>query len=337
MAKDTKKRPFYYRRAKWDGQKEDKTLQAILEECHDNMPTVGERTFQSGEGELRGADAERKAGVGFFLHIASYVPDERATTIDKARTSRRSNLYTETAADGREFLNGDIFILIKDNHLILCPSGVRESIAFSYINLVLKKCGFALMLASFQLEKIAKASKMALIAKEGVKAIELNASLYEASVLEIDESEKKNNRSKIDELVKKASELIEDMFSQDPELSEIRENENLDIKLSLSFDGREARRKGKPEGFGELGRSRLKKASEQIIQDLEKPSDELHFGDEDGFKIITGSGNVITPTEIRVSDAFYVKTFGKTLDKQDAFDKLEDYLGRLKISGVLVQ
>ena len=58
---------------------------------------------------------------------------------------------------------------------------------------------------------------------------------------------------------------------------------------------------------------------------------------EDGFKIVTMAGNVITPTEIRVSDSYHVKVFGKSIDKSDTFDKLKAYYDRLKSSGVLAQ
>nr|WP_298165289.1 hypothetical protein [uncultured Pseudomonas sp.] len=329
--KKTKKRPFYYRRAKWDELKKSKTLQALLESCHESLPTVGDRTFIAREGELRGADVEARPGEGLFLHIASYVPNEQTTTIEKSKRVKRSKLHAETASEGRDFLGGDIFVLVRDNHLILCPSGVRETVVHSYIYQILKKCGHSKMLASFELEKIAKASKMAMIANEGVKSIELNSSLYDASMTQIQSNKNTASQKKIDELLKKASELFEEMFAKDPELSEIKDQENLDIKISLNFDGRAARKKGQPVGFGELGRSRLKKTSEEIIKEFEDTND------DEGFKIVTGQGNVITPTEIRVSDFYHIKTFGKSIDKSDAFDKLKDYYEKLKGSGVLAQ
>ncbi|NYB20734.1 hypothetical protein [Pseudomonas aeruginosa] len=331
----TKKRPFYYRRAKWDEMNKEPSLEEILTICHEELSTVGDRTFLSGEGEIRGADADPRPGEGLFLHIASYVPDEQTTTIEKSKRVKRSRLHAEAASAGRDFLSGDIFALVKDNHLILCPSGVRESVVHSYIYNVLKKCKYSKMLASFDLEKIAKASKLAMVATEGVKSIELGASLYDASISEINVSKRKASQKKIDELLKKAAELFEDMFAKDPNLKEIKEQENLNIKISLNFDGREARRKGKPVGFGEIGKSRLKKTSEEIIKEYE---DKEYLGfDEDGFKIVTMAGNVITPTEIRVSDSYHVKVFGKSIDKSDTFDKLKGYYDRLKSSGVLAQ
>lgn len=327
----TKKRPFYYRRAKWDEQKKGKSLQALLEACHEVLPTVGDRTFTAGEGELRGADVDVRPGEGVFLHIASYVPNEQTTTIEKSKRAKRSKLHAETASEGRDFLGGDVFVLVRDNHLILCPSGVRETVVHSYIYQILKKCGHSKMLASLELEKIAKASKIAMIENEGVKSIELSSSLYDASMTEIQVNKKAASQKKIDELLKKAAELFEEMFAKDPELSEIKDQENLDIKISLNFDGREARRKGQPVGFGDLGRSRLKKTSEEIIKEFEDAKD------DEGFKIVTGQGNVITPTEIRVSDSYHVKVFGKSIDKGDAFDKLKHYYDKLKGSGVLSQ
>lgn len=83
-----------------------------------------------------------------------------------------------------------------------------------------------------------------MVATEGVKSIELGASLYDASISEMNVSKRKASQKKIDELLKKAAELFEDMFAKDPNLKEIKEQENLNIKISLNFDGREARRKG---------------------------------------------------------------------------------------------
>lgn len=331
----TKKRPFYYRRAGWDEINRDPTLEKILTDCHQALATVGDRTFVLGEGEIRGADADVRSGVGLFLHVASYVPDELTTTIEKTKVAKKSKLHAEPATAGREFLSGDIFVLVKDNHVILCPSGVRESVAHSYIYNVLKKSGHHRMLASFDLEKIAKASKLAMVAAEGVKSIELGSSLYDASISELNVAGKKASQKKIEDVLKRAAELFEDLFAQDPDLSEIKEQENLNIKISLNFDGREARRKNKPIGFGEIGRSRLNKTSEEIIKEYEaQPQLDV---EDDGFKIVTMAGNIITPNEIRVSDSFSVNTFGKSIDKADAFDKLSSYYDKLKKSGVLAQ
>lgn len=327
----TKKRPFYYRRAKWDEQRKDKSLEELLITSHVTLKTVGARTFIAGEGEIRGADFEARPGQGVFLHVASYVPDEQTTTIEKDTAATRTKLYAETASAGRNFLGGDIFVYVKDNHLILCPSGVRETVAFSYIYQVLQKCKHHRMLASFQLEKVAKASKLAMIASEGVKAIELNSSLYEASLDHVTAvaKKKKDSKFKVEELLKKTAEFIEEMFAEDADLKEIKEKENLDIKLSLRFDGREARKKGKAADFGVLGKSRLKKTSEAIVAEFEKGAL------EDGFIIVTGEGNTITPDEIRVSESFRVEVFGKSLNRDDAYLKLKGYYDKLKGSGVL--
>ncbi|HFE8883388.1 hypothetical protein HJ572_02240 [Pseudomonas aeruginosa] len=41
----TKKRPFYYRRAKWDEMNKEPSLEKILTICHEELSTVGDRTF----------------------------------------------------------------------------------------------------------------------------------------------------------------------------------------------------------------------------------------------------------------------------------------------------
>ncbi|QOR37144.1 hypothetical protein HNO52_00475 [Billgrantia diversa] len=111
---------------------------------------------------------------------------------------------------------------------------------------------------------------------------------------------------------------------------ETAEKENLNIKVSIKFDGMEARRHLKEPKFGEVGRRRLERTAEQVISEFEKD-------DDNGFVIITGANNRITSEEIRVSDSFRVKTLGKSLSKESAWTKLKEYYERLNADGVFKQ
>ena len=120
------------------------------------------------------------------------------------------------------------------------------------------------------------------------------------------------------------------LFGKDKDLKEIKEKENLNVRLTLKFDGREAMRHSKDPEFGVSGRSRLEKTAEGIIAEYDEDS-------EAGFIIETFSGNKITAEEIRVSDTYKVKTLGKSISKVAAWNILKEYHDRLDSEGVFSQ
>jgi len=212
-------------------------------------------------------------------------------------------------------LEGDIFFIVSGNHIVLCPSGARESVALSYINHSLRKAGLQRLLTRFSIEPVAKVDKVKLLEQEGVKKVSLNASLYEATV---DYTERKTTKMNL--LNGFAEEFIA-LFAKDSnkDLQEVEEMENLSVKLEISFD---SRKKG-----GELGRERLGKTAGMLIAD-----------DEDqGFTIITGGNKRLTADEIRISNKVRLAPHGNSVFRSGACDALEDYLVDLDESGMLEQ
>lgn len=321
----SKQKKFYYRRAAWE--KHSKwTLESLLHEAHEDNNTVGKRTFELSSGSvLRGANFKTKEDSGIFLHIASYVPNQPTSTIIKNPGLRKSKIDAEPAPEGKDYLGGDIFVLVKNDHVILCPSGVRETVAESYIINILNKCFDKKYSKNLTFETIAKVSKIKMIQEEGVKEIILGASLYDASIQEV--NMKKPN---ITDLRRYLADQIEQIFAKDPELKEIKEKENLNIKISIKFDGKQAMKHTKELGFGDIGKSRLSNASKNLIQSVED-------SENDGFVIVTGANNKISAEDILVSDTFRVKTLGKSLNYNDAWDRLEAYAKQLEKSGVFSQ
>ncbi len=250
---------------------------------------------------MRGANFQSESGQGLFLHVASYVPNQPTSTIAKNPRLKKSKIYAEPAPDGEDYLNGDIFVLIKNNHVILCPSGARESVAELYINNIIDKHFNKNISNNLSFEAVAKVSKIRMIQEEGVKEIILNASLYDASVQEI--NEKKPN---VSDLRKYLADQIEQIFARDANLKEIKEKENLNIKISIKFDGNKARKHTKELGYGDIGKQRLLSASNQLINQSE-------IDGNNGFIIVTGLNNKISAEDILVSDSFRVKTLGKSL------------------------
>ncbi len=325
---------LFYRRATWTNQEKD-TLESTLKICHENFKTTSQRTFKGLYGsEIQCARYLPKDKVGLFFQIASYVPGQSTTAIEESSaTSEKSDISEVVAPKGNNFLDGDIFLLVNRNNVILLQSGVRENVALNYMCQMLEKNAFKHALMSLEFLGIAKEDKVEMIQTQGVKAIELNASLYEASLMHLEkQNEKAQRETKVFDLPGIVADSLKQVFAKDKNLKEITEKENVNIKLSITFDGREAKKKKnkKDGGFGELGRSRLQKTSEMIVKEcLEE--------DLDGFTIITGDNNKIKSDEIVVSDNYRVKTFGKSLDQSDAFEKIEEYYFQLEHRGILTR
>jgi hypothetical protein len=321
-----KTRKFYYRRAEWDD-KGNATFESIMRSAHSTLDTVGKRTFAVSSGaEIRGAHFDDNSGI--YLQIASYVPNESTSIIDKKSNVKNSTVSAQSAPSGSDYLDGDVFVFIKDDHVILCPSGVREKVADAYFEQILRATNCWEMLKTFELDKIAKASKVEMIRDEGVKEIELNTSLYQASMMQIDKDD-----PEVSGFFKSISNQFLAIFSEDPDLNSIKANENLNVKLIVKFDGMEARRHLKDDKFGVAGRKRLSGTANNILNELT----DLDEVDDTGFVIVTGANNRITPQEVRVSDSYKVATLGKSLSRTSAFRKLKEYYDKLNKDGVLNQ
>lgn len=111
-SKKTKK--FYYRRATWT-ESVDYTLEQFLRGAHDHYTTTLERTFPGNYGtEMRGAKYKDGDSAGVFLQVASYVPDQPTSIIPKASSQESNSVISAvTPPEGNDFLDGDIFLLVK--------------------------------------------------------------------------------------------------------------------------------------------------------------------------------------------------------------------------------
>ncbi len=329
----SKVKRLMYRRASWTNQ-EKRTLEDLLKKCHDTFKTTAQRTVAGPYGsELQCAKYMIKKDIGLLFQIASYVPGQPTSAIEESSQSTTVSGITEVPAPvGNNFLDGDVFVLINGNNVIVLQSGVRESAALNYFEKMLNKKGDTEAAISLEFHGIAKEDKVKMIKNQGVKSIELNASLYEASLMHLERKAGKKRETRVLDLPGTVAETLKRVFAKDKSLKEITEKENVNIKLSISFDGKEAMRKEnkKDAAFGAVGKSRLEKASELIVK-------ESIDGGCEGFTIVTGDNNRIRPEEIVVSDNYKVKTFGNSLDQDDAFEKLQDYFAQLQHRGTLMK
>lgn len=222
----TRNKKLSYRRVTWTD-KNNETLEDCLKKAHEQFTTTASRTFPGkGGSEVTGADYKHKKGIGLFLQIVSYVPDQPTSTITKASTEKICAIEEAHAPHGKDYLSGDIFVLINKNDIILCTSGAREQIAAAYFRDMLIKFGLEDAALTIKMKKVAKCDKIKMIQKEGVKAIQLGASLFDAGLEHIN-SGLDNESPKISDLGKVIATQLKKVFAKDPTLKEINEKENI--------------------------------------------------------------------------------------------------------------
>ena len=310
--KKERQRTMLYRRASWvDGSGD---IQQKLKTAHGKLTTTKSRTFSHGDGEMQCLAFSEGDGRSLF-HVAYYVPEQPTSLVPFPSQDKSKDASQQAPPDSHNFMEGDIFFLVRGNHLVLCPSGASEGVAVSYINHVLRKTGNQDIINKFSIEPIADVDQVQLLHREGVKKVQLESSLYEAT-----EEYSERTTTKKTLLNSVARELLE-LFGKDkdPALRDIQEAENLTVKLEISFD---SRRKG-----GEVGRKRIEKTAEKLIADDEGQ----------GFKIVTGSGKTVSATQIRVSEKTLLLAHGKSVMRNAVWSKLSEYLQTLKQSGILEQ
>jgi hypothetical protein len=312
----TKQRTLFYRRVVWPG-KNSNNLEKLLVSAHQILTTTKKRTFPYNEVEIQGMKIKHDRDVGFFCHVASYVPGQSTSLVPSPADVKETDPLPQAPPNRHNFMEGDIFFLVNGDHIVLCPSGVRESIAVAYISNILQNSFNEGTVPIYSIEPIADVNKVNLLRQEGVKKIAMNASLYDASV---DYIERKTVQGKI---FSTAAKEILALFSldNDLELREIDKKENLTVRVEISFD---SRKKG-----GEIGKRRIESVANKIINDSDDGGD--------GFSIITTTGKRLTLDEVRLSEKATIAILGNSISRLDAWELLEQYMYSLKIKGMLEQ
>lgn len=307
----TKQKTLYYRRAAWLAPVQD-TLEGLLRAASERLTTTADRTFNYIDGEMQGMTIEA-ASRGLLLHVALYVPNQSRSTVPNPSRRRSSNANTEPPPEQHSFMDGDIFFLVNGNHIVLCPSGAREAVAIEYMESMLKTSGLADLVNQYKVVATADANMLALIHREGVKKINFDATLYDATMKY---NERKTTQNTFLNTMK---DEFFSLLSSDADRSDAESDmENLSVAVELKND-RRARR-------GRLASGPLDSIARSVIED-----------EDEGFKIVTGSGKELTRQSLRVRKRVTLPVHGSSVFRSSAFQELENYFRELESSGMLQQ
>jgi hypothetical protein len=302
-----------YRRAEWLADASGLTLEKCIRDACATLKAVQGRTISRGGQDTSIAKAEDQTKGGLFLHITSDTPGDEASVVPKVKPgAAEMNLKTEKPPPDGEWLDGDAFLYVKDDHVCLCSTGLREGAIGYFLQELFKKAKLRKDSVLFQLMKAADISKIKLIHSQGVKELELRATLYKATAEY--EKRKAHVSGALGLVGKQIKRFLKKPFDVTPD--------GLRVMLTLKTDKR----------FGSkevaLGSKHIEAMSADVIN---------HSGKDDDYVIVTKAGQKISPKEIFMRSKVLIDAQGKTVDRDKAWKELFHFFSVLKASGAVEQ
>lgn len=278
------------------------TLGNVLREVHSAFGTIRERraTFDGHVVEGRNLLEERDGMT--LLHLVAYTPDDQISVVPRAGEEQAADLALIDAPEDTEFLDGEIMLLVKDNDVAICRSGLGEGALYSYVLQLADRHGLDSTDVAFQLMKRADVDKLAMIQREGVKRLSMNSLAHEASVAR---ARRETVREAVlgnllDEI--KAILGVDERIPQDAE--------NLKVEVLLTFD----KRRGT-----EIDQRQLSFLAQQMLEEDE----------DEGFMIETLSGRKFRANDIVLSEPVRITSFGKSIHHMEAWGALREFYRKL--------
>jgi hypothetical protein len=299
---------LHYRRAEW--LQPGLTLESGLRQAVQALPTVDDRTIEHGEDHfVRCLRSRRRQAGGIFLHITADTPGEPASTVPKQLNHSDLDVGEAPPPDDAEFMDGDAFLFVRDDHVCFCATGMRDGGIHYFLARLLEKAELGEDAGMFALGKVADADKLVLIEENGVKEIVLNASVNEAV------AHYAARRSEPVGVLRAVGQKLYSLLADDQE----DRQDNLMVQVTIAADGRVRYN-------AEQGYERLEELARRIVEDAQ---------DGDSFTILTKDGQKITPEKIILQKTISIVSSGKTVSRDAAWNELLDYFRELSANHLI--
>lgn len=257
------------------------------------------------------------------LKVVALAPGENATTVP---ISLQPNGDPESAAmppTASAFKGGDFFIVLHGNNVLCVGDHLRIGAVESYLREF-----FAHALPSepgavaFEILPVARKKKAKMLEREGIKEIELNSTLYAATL------EEPSGASTLLAPFRGAIDGVYESIKAVVKADETEEfNEHLaDVQVKLSI-----RVKGGLRGPG-APRAAIENLGSKLVS-----NDELAEDEDISPVLVTNKGNRVSVSEASVSQIFAInrRDSENSLNDVDVWAHLRSYHGTLQSEGVL--
>jgi len=307
LAKQTK--TLEYRRARFldDGQ----NLEQLVRRAWGQFATQTDRTITvGGDRATTGLRSRDLNAVGFAVHCGRYIDGQGVGTI-KTAPAPEVDIGEQPPEPGENFLNSDLMALVKDNHVICMNCGRNAGSLRFYFQQLFRKAGFNDASRQFELVRIANPDKVAIIEAVGVKRVDLEIDIAEATAAElIDGAGGGGIWHNITDSLGNAFQAI---TGQDETVEQIRQAEKGTMTVSINV----------PKGDLNAAKDGLAQLSEEVVEDEESESYIIHLG----------NGDTIKPNEVSVRKQVKLEAAATSVSVFQAWEAMQEYIGELMENG----
>lgn len=288
------------------------SLEDCLRAASGNLRTRKARTFKVKLHELQCVKLTPKKGILLF-DVTKTFPDQSTATVAKAdNLSDSVDVDEERPPAAHDFLDGEVFMLVAgDNLLTISNAGATEYTAFDFIRMMMNYGRAPAGGDELAFEKVADVDKFKILSSEGAKSVQLNLSLSEAEVLFAQQGLVRGPSlySAAAEFGSFIKSQFRRAFSDGGGGQEARGNLTMTLQLSFAKN-----RKGAD-------------AASYVVTNL---AGATMNEQQEGFKIVTGSGKSLTYDEVRLHKKVHLQPHGNSVQRHDAFLHLQDYYHELR-------
>lgn len=311
---DKKEKVLSYRRAEWlldeDAPPVSATLAGFIKQAANKLKDVQARTLTRNNGQMiKLASIKPDAKGGLYLHIVADTPGEAASVVPKVKGAAiEIEVGTTAPPPDADFLDGDAFVYVRNNDACLCGTGMHDATVRFFLQVFFRKAGLPVAASQFDLMKVANISKVKLIQSQGVKEIDLRATLYQAT------ANYQRRKTHAQGILGALGKQLKSVLGSEHDVN----NDALRVQLTVKTD---KRRKGIA-----LGEKHIKALAIDTVNSQE---------DDDEFVIITKTDQRIGPNEINVRAKAFIDGDGKTVNRDKAWKQLLAFYEELEEGGAL--
>ncbi len=282
-----------------------------MRDAHAKLKTVDERTITRSSGQcVKSAKFADDREVGVFLHLTADTPGEEASIVPVAKSgSTEIEVGTAQPPPENEFMDGDAFLYVRGDHVVLCTTALRDGSIRSFLHEFFRKSKIRHDADQFDLMKVANLDKIKVMRSQGVKEIEVRATMFAATAA---------YNKRLDQaqgMLGAVAKHFKKILGKPNDVTE----DSLRIFVTIKTDNRFTKNLS-------LGEKNIEFVAEKIINEHQ---------DDDDFVIHTQSGQRITPTEIYVRSNVHVQRKGKSVDRDKAWIELKKFYDVLTSSGAI--
>lgn len=311
MATKNVRKTAYYLRATQGSKPFD--LESVIRACRQVNSSVAASEALVGAEDIVRIQHYREATDGTYLHLASYIPGEKAPTLRPKVMDTDDNESAQTAPAGQEFKGKDCFFFISGHNVLYCGHGITIQKAKAYFFILASKSNITGL--SFELEASSNVDKLRLLKMHGVQAIEMSTSTYQASLMY------EKPVGGLAGLFMKTLDEVKALVEKDEDAVSLKAMEDLIVNVEVRLDGNTRASLRAQEAISKM-------ATDALLDE------ENNIGE---FTIVTQSKDRIKVSDIRLQSAFNVERVDGSLSHSEVWQKLNAYYDGIRAANLQEQ